>query len=429
MMARRVLATAVAIVVVIGASSAIDRRESASAARRSEPPTRSISWLSLGDSYSAGEGATLATGHCQRSPNAAGPKAATILRAERGWRIEPERFAACTGGLAADAFNSRNELQAAKSTVFDKSPVPGLLPAGAEVGNDTSLQKWARDQGAPPGRFDVIVASLSGNDVGFADVVVGCTDILRNLATGANAVIPPVTGSPWESLVRAVAVQKLVDAKDPAGCGGLIGGELTQRVDALFTGKSFPSSAASPMGGKRGSLNDIYTKLADDLLAPNGVFIVMGYPRLIVPSKDWGAWRGNQCNLISRHDADALGDGADYYDQELREHVEQLGPRFRYVSRLKIFDGGGRYHSLCGRIVEWINTPLLFLRDGTLRRQRGFHPNDLGYLATAENVAGIVESRLGVTPPPPDTQPPPPDTQATAPPSTTSPTVRSREQH
>ena len=61
-------------------------------AERVDPPGRAISWLNIGDSYGAGEGATQATGHCQRSPNAAGPKAATILRRERGWQIAPDVF-------------------------------------------------------------------------------------------------------------------------------------------------------------------------------------------------------------------------------------------------------------------------------------------------------------------------------------------------
>lgn len=416
--------------VVLALVTVADRPSTAVSETARNAPGRSISWLSLGDSYSAGEGATAATGHCQRSPNAAGPKAATIMRTERGWQIGPEAFAACTGGLAADAFNSRSELQTAKVSVFDPSPVAGLYPPGSELSSDTSLDQWARAQGKPPGRFDVIVASLSGNDVGFADIVIGCTDIIRRLGNGANSVLPSLTASPWEAFVRTVAVPKLIDAKDPPGCGDVVGDELRRRVDALFTGSPFPSASGSPMQGRRGSLMDIYRALAHDLLAKDGVFIVMGYPRLIVPSSDWGGWRGDQCNLISRADADALGRAAEHYDDELRQKVEGIGPQFAYVSRREIFDDNGNYHSLCGRTVEWINTPLLFLRDGTLRKERGFHPNDLGYLATAENVAGVVQSRLGVAPPPPSTQATEvPDTQATQPPVTTSPTVRSSEQH
>lgn len=389
-----------------------------------DPPDRVISWLSLGDSYGAGEGATKASGHCQRSPNAAGPKAATILRDERGWKIGPEVFSACTGFLAADALSSRNELQTAKVSVFTDSPVPGLTPDGAEISNNDSLYDWAIAQGRPDGgRFDVIVASLSGNDIGFADVVVGCTDILRRLGHGANSLLPNATASPWEAFVRTVAVPRLIDRADAPGCGDVIGDEAKSRVRNLFDGQAFPSAADSPRAGQRGSLDDIYRALAGELLADDGVFIVLGYPRLIVPSGDWGRWRGDQCNLISGDDADALGNGAEYYDDLLREHIDGLGDQFEYVSRLDVFDDDSDFHSLCGRTVEWLNTPLLFLRDGTLRKERGFHPNDLGYLATAEQVAGIVESRLGAEPPPP------PSPEAPPAPSTTPPTVRSSEPH
>lgn len=95
---------------------------------------------------------------------------------------------------------------------------------------------------------------------------------------------------------------------------------------------------------------------------------------------------------------------------------------FQYVSRLDLLDAGTNYRSLRARGVEWINTSPLFKRDGTLRLERGFHPNDLGYLATAESIAGSVESRLGARPTPlaePEVSKQP----------TPAPTVRSRAPH
>ena len=130
--------------------------------------------------------------------------------------------------------------------------------------------------------------------------------------------------------------------------------------------------------------------------------------------------------MLSATDADRLGAAAEYFDSQLAAAIEAIGPEFEYVSRLDIFDDGENYHSLCGRGVEWLNTPLLFLRDGTGRLERGFHPNDLGYLATAEAVAGAVQSRLGVSP-----EPPPSSEVATptAGRSSTTVTVRSSEPH
>ena len=388
-----------------------------------QPPDRSISWLSIGDSYGAGEGATRAEGYCQRSPNAAGPKAAEILRTERGWTIGPEAFAACTGYLAADLFTSRNELVASGHQVYGATT--GADPA-AEAPNDQSLASWAAAQSRPSDGFDVITVSLGGNDIGFADIVTGCIDIVRNLATLAGAVAPTITGSPWEAFARSVVLERLADGKDPEGCS-VIGDELTGRVNDLLDpdpGDGFGAPAkGSPDGAALGSLPQMYEALADELLAPDGVLIVLGYPRLIVPSSDWGAWRGNQCNMVERDDADALGAAAVEFDQRLAEAVGRMDSRFAYVSRLDVFDDGTNYHSLCGRGVEWLNTPLLFLRDGSLRKERGFHPNDLGYLATAESIAGVVESRL-------HGQRPAPSDDATTPTSdTVAPTVRSSEPH
>lgn len=369
------------------------------------PPSRSISWLTIGDSYGAGEGATRASGHCQQSPNASGPKAAAILRGERAWKIGPQVFAACTGYLAADLFNSRDDLNKQHYTTYGAKP--GMAPRSAQVHNDQSLYDWAMKQHAPRAGFDVVVSSLGGNDIGFADVVGGCIDVVRRLVLGANALVPNVSGTPWETFVRAVAVPKVADRLDEPGCGNLIKEEMDRRIDALFAADRFPPGAkGAPNEGRRESLDGLYRTAASTLLAQNGVMVVLGYPRLITPSKTWGAWRGNQCNLVTRSDADRLGELAELFDAKMREHLQALDPRIEYVSRLQIFDDNDNYHSLCGRGVEWLNTPLLFLRDGTARWQRGFHPNDLGYLAIAERVAGTVEARLGVTPPAPTSAPP-----------------------
>jgi lysophospholipase L1-like esterase len=375
-------------------------------------PTRPISWLSLGDSYGAGEGATEASGYCQRSPNAAGPKAATVLREERGWTIEPEAFGACTGYLAEDLLNSRRDLVTAGRDLYGK---PIEAPADSEVPSDQSLETWAEGQVPGGTKFDVVVASLGGNDIGFADIVKACIDITRTLIHVGNAVIPSVTGSPWEAFARAVVADRVADHVDPEGCGP-VGDELEGRVDDLISGSR----------SGRG-LVDMYRDAADELLAPGGVFVVLGYPRLTTPSSDWQQWRGNQCNMLSRGDSDRLGKAAEYFDEQLRAAVEGIDGRFAYVSRLDVFDDGGNYHSLCSRGVEWLNTPLVFLRDGTLRPQRGFHPNDLGYLASAEAVAGVVDQQVGTAAPPDATSPATVAAIPTVP--TPPPTIRSDEQH
>lgn len=379
-------------------------------------PTRPISWLALGDSYGAGEGATQATGFCQRSPNAAGPKAATILREERGWTISPETFSACTGYLAADVFSTRQALTGGSYNIFGE-PVE-FDPTNADLGQDRSLADWVIAQaGTSDPKYDVISVSLGGNDIGFADIVTDClwaTDIPKET---------------WSAFSSSYAYD--------AGCDdALLSGGFERRIDALFDDSTNDGFAGDPAkadnaGTTLGSLQQLYRAIADRFLAPGGVIVVMGYPRLITPSSTWQSWRGDQCNLIRRVDADALGSGAEYFDSKMRAAVEQLGSQFVYLSRLDVFDDGANYHSLCARGVEWLNTPLLFLRDGTGRLERGFHPNDLGYLATAERLAGIVEQRLGARPEPTPT----PAFDSAAVPGTAQtpvvvpPTVRSSEQH
>ena len=203
-----------------------------------EPPSDSIAWLNLGDSYGAGEGASKATGHCQRSPNAGGPKAATILRDEAGWTIGPEHFAACTGAYAADIFSSRNELVNAGYNIYGSDV--GTYPRDIEIDNDTSIYEWARDQGGNGQRYDVIVTSFGGNDVGFADIVSGCTDIVRALVNAGGFVASAAVKSPWTSFVIDVATGAVADHLDEEGCGA-VANELENRVDELLTQQRMPA--------------------------------------------------------------------------------------------------------------------------------------------------------------------------------------------
>lgn len=426
---RRIAFVAVALLAVAttGHPSPASARTSDALALRSEVggadrASRSVSWLSLGDSFAAGEGATQATGFCQRSPNAAGPKAAAILASKRGWSIGPSAFASCTGYLAADLFNSREQIRASGYKPYTDD-VPGLAPdpaADGDIGNTQSLMAWANQQRGASGSstFDVVVSSLGGNDIGFAKVIKGCLDPGRTILGDDSTT--------WTQFAETAA-------DDGRGCDQEpLVETMRKRIDRLLDEDTLPAD-----GGGWTSLSKLYRQLLDTAVSKDGVLVVMGYPRLITPSSQWGDWRGKQCNLVSDVDADALGELTEYFDRQLRARVEALDPRrVKYVSRLDIFDdvrnGTPRYHSLCGRGVEWVNTPLLFLRDGTARIERGFHPNDLGYLASAEAVAGSVEAHFEEPTPPPETAPTTGDAPAPSPSPTvarTQPTVRSSEAH
>lgn len=302
-------------------------------------PDGKVSWLSAGDSYASGEGASGAAGECQRTTAAWGPRTARIMREQRAWTVEPDDFTACTG---------------AKTAQVPKPKQP----------------------------YDVITLSTGGNDIDFSGTIKDC------LAT------PDTTGQ-WIDVIEGA---------NPDGRCQVTESELRRRIDNALTGSS--------------GLVAFWRKTAQESLTQKGVLLVAGYPRVATPSSDWGAWRGERCNTIHRDDADMLGRAAEYFDRRMKEEIDILrgsGLRIEYASRLAVFDAGGDYHSLCARGVEWLNTIFLFLRT-TGRVENGFHPNDLGHLATAEHAAALVEQALGVRPPAPTTVP----TRSTAQPTISS---------
>jgi hypothetical protein len=88
---------------------------------------------------------------------------------------------------------------------------------------------------------------------------------------------------------------------------------------------------------------------------------------------------------------------------EARSHLTD-GRRIEFVSRLQLFDASPS-HSLCGGPLSWINGLSIPFWDGSDRKEHAYHPNALGHLATAEQVAGVVEADLGVENTPPVTTP------------------------
>lgn len=353
-------AVLVAVVVVAGAGRA-------DAARG---PT--VSWLSTGDSFAAGVGAgtgystgtELSATRCVQSRRAFGPLAADLLRRQRGWSIPDEAFSACIGFVATDFFNP-------------------LVLKGAH--QNISQLAWTRRQANPPGgRFDVVTLSYGGNDLGFSDVLAGCL----------------LTRNSWEEIVDR-GVGGCRESED----------EMYQRINALVEGRPFdvrgrPAGAGFGPGAKRITLARFYALMAGELVTDRGVLVVAGYPRLMAPSSSWGAWRGRSCNLFAWHEADLLGRAVERLDERMRAAVEEAraasGRDIRYLSRLDLFDGGGdNHHGACTRGVEWMNgltqSGLVFGNGSPVTPTHSFHPNRLGYAATARTLIGMIE---GDFPPP-----------------------------
>lgn len=325
-----------------------------------QPPDHPVSWLATGDSYSSGEGiAGTGVGDdvCARSERAYGPLAATVLGEQRSWTISTLAFTACTGATAGGFY-------------------------AAPTSSGMSLWEEARSSGLPDGgRFDVVTMSLGGNDVDFPGVILDC-------------LLAPVTGGDAGGVAldwRAIAEGRLV-----SDVCHVTRSELSGRIDYLMEANSVPFDAERR---DRGSLPDLWDRVVEDHVADDGVLVVVGYPRLFADVDGWAPWRGNRCEGITRDDARILNDMADELDAAMRA-AASTRPQVLYVSRRDLFLDGGPSHSLCSRLTEWLNGISVGFWDGSLRPSHSFHPNEQGHVATAEEVADVLDAALGVTPPP-----------------------------
>lgn len=356
----------------------------APAAVAAPAPSGAVSWLAAGDSYSSGEGIP-GTGMdgpttCARSTLAYGPKAASILSTQRGWRVQPLAFPACTGATLDEFYNS-----------------------GAGHHDPQIAQALAShpDQN----RFDVVTMSFGGNDIGFADILEGCL-----VSWGKTA--------SWTGLVNHPGPSCDIDLA-----------QMNQRSDDLYDGKSTAHPGANYGPGKPLTLPQFYESVVRDDVTARGTLVVVGYPRLFADPSTWPDWMGRSCAFMDAPDAATLNDAADHLNQKIRDAVDAadqaLGSdRVEFIDRARIFAG----HELCaggGTTVEYLNGPT------AERIEHSFHPNAVAHQVTAEQVAGSVAdyfARTAAPTPPPTTQAPPTQVVAqppTPPPVTTPPTTSS----
>lgn len=315
------------------------------------PAPTGVSWQSAGDSYSSGEGVLGNEGDCAQSQAAYGPTAADLLRT-RGWQISGETFTACTGHLVEDYFNARS-------------------------GSSQSLWDWGREQSGPE-RVDVITMSFGGNDIGFADVLVGC-----------------VVGLPdsWGSFLNKPAC----DAEE----------ELNARIDSLLDpprrncnglrsdgGGAFDCDL--DLGDRRGSIIDFYYDVVTQRLTDRGRLVIVGYPRIFADVNQWPSWVKVSCEGVKRGDTEKLGRLAEHLNNRLREAVrranEALGSeRVLFVDRFATYRDG--LHELCGTNEDWLNGLLFSRGQGfEFHQESSFHPNYEGH----EAIAPLVADRLDI---------------------------------
>ena len=328
-------------------------------------PAITLSWHNAGDSYASGEGVSGNVGSCAQSNKAFGPVSAEIV-ARKGWAVTPQVFTACTGHLVEDFLNVR---------------------PGSDKG---SLASWAKEQGLTDGRSDVLTMSFGGNDIGFADIVMGCLRLPDGDWQVGRA--PDGCEESEEELKRRV--DALV-----APTAACTGGRHDARRDASFSWDCDllldDKGTSDTSDDRRGSIADFYRLLVSEHLTPRGRLVVVGYPSLFAPTDEWPIWDAFMCAGISRGDAQKLQRLAQYLDSKLREAVTNAdggSGRITYISRFDEFRNGS--HELCGKGADWVNGISTNRGPGIEipRIQTSFHPNALGHAAVADSVAAVVAS-------------------------------------
>lgn len=334
-------------------SEPVTRAQMASFLRRALQFNTTITWLSAGDSYSSGVGTDPhAQGSCRRSPRAAGPAAAELLR-RQGWTIT-HTHTACEGGFVEDMFNRRPN-------------APGRM----------SMREEHVEALGGSRRVDIVALSLGGNDVGFEDVVLACVPFAR--------ITELVLGCPSEAVLQA-RIDSLVDPVRT--CPG-----SSRRGPRSDYGCALHIDVQ-----QHGSIADFYREIVSERLTARGRLYVIGYPSLISPSSEWRLF--DPCRALYKPDnVDRLGRLAEHLNRQLAEAVRRanhaLGAeRVHYVDTYTPFREGR--HEVCGRGSDFIHGITHVGLDPLTGWHRSFHLNNAGHAAVARLLADQIGSTFPV---------------------------------
>jgi lysophospholipase L1-like esterase len=318
------------------------------------------SYVAMGDSYSAGEGAAessfqpdtvgpdpktgTSTG-CHRSPTAWAGSVALRLKLTN-WE-----FAACSGAQVEQFYNTNVNYQSFETEL------PQLLAVDPSV---TTL----------------VTLTIGGNDVGFTDVLNAC------LFGGKGA-----TGSTGCSQ-RGTAIWNRIEGRD---------GTLA----SLSSGISVPG-----FGTK--SLADVYVDIAQRV-KPGGQVVVAGYPHLFGSNRNFyqtGPYYNRRACHVGTAAGDVPGVGGNYWvDYQDAQWINDVTDRGDAIinqqvnlanSRLRAMRSGTvityapavaqfANHGLCDRDTSYINGLQIDTIHETYK-QTSFHPNYNGQRAYARAV-------------------------------------------
>lgn len=310
------------------------RTSSLIAARSSSSP---ISWLAMGDSYSSGEGdpGTDPRDGCQRA-DGTGPRG-------RAWPVVA-RDQVVTSGLEVSRFD--------------------FVACSGNRAED-----W-RAQFASTGsrRADLVTFTFGGNNLGFADVLMGCIGATVGGAVTAAGSLP-LTFVGWDAPWQGCSIPEA---------------ELRARIDK-WAGR--PSGSTYDTGL---ALHDLLSQVSDNAVTTGGKLVVVGYPQLFEESGRWGSW-SNRCERVRRSDANMLRGVLSDLDQTIHSAVDELsgkhnGVQISFVDAGPVFEGPDGRHGLCSA-APWING-LTAITTG--RYQRAFHPTLDGHAHLGDAVARTV---------------------------------------
>ena len=323
---------------------AVTRAQMASLLLRALRFNATLTWLSAGDSYSSGTGTDPhAEGPCRRSPRAAGPAAAELLR-RQGWTIT-HTHTACEGGFVEDMFNRRSQ-------------------------GSGRMSMWEEHVEAlgGPGRVDIVALSLGGNDVGFHEVVLACVPFTR--------ITEFVLGCPSEASLQA-RIDSLVDPARACPGSTRRGSRPDYGCELRIDGQHY------------GSISDFYREIVTGRLTERGRLYVIGYPSLIAPSSEWRLF--DPCRVLYKPDTvDRLGRLAEHLNRQMAAAVRQanevLGAeRVHYVDTYTSFREGG--HEVCGRGSDFIHGITHVGTNPLTGWYRSFHLNNAGHAEVARLLA------------------------------------------
>lgn len=276
-----------------------------------------------------------------------------------------------TTGLCDQADSSRDPEAYAPDAFADlRTSFPSLGPPVFVACSGATSADFLRNKdsaGYPEwtstmGRFDLITFTFGGDNVNFAGILEQCV-------LGGDAIAPPDPGHhcPSDAFIRS---------------------EITSKLGAAY--QSF------------------LTKVANDAVVNGGNIVVLGYPELIEPTKDWSSILRHigKCQGIGTADATQLRGDAAALNTAIGQDVSVVNaqhPNGVSLTFLNVNSGSdpgpikvpkndknlfepsqGAGHELCGSGPSWLNGIVLF------DKHKSFHPSTPGNEAEGQLLAQLI---------------------------------------